>query len=563
MSRQNGPEPNGKTNGRIVVPPSPSPSPPADLRELVSVLNRRKWTIASITALTVAAALFFSFRQTPVYASKAKILVKPPTTNQALQGIPAVVSMDTERELIQSSVVATLAVRKLDPALSPDSLLGHLSVSVPVNTQILEITYSDPDPVVAEHGAQAFAESYLKYKTDQALNAFKIVQADIQGQLERLRSRLDEANQLHAATKPGTPEEQQAQNDIDVLTSQIGVVESQLESLSVAEIDPGDVVQPASLQTSPVSPNHVRNGALALVVGLTLGIGAAFLRERLDDRLRGRGDLEGFVGAPVLAVVPTVSGWRRGKTRLQSLEAPKSAHAEAYRSLRTSLQFSVGNEDLRVIMVTSAMAGEGKTTTAANLAVTLAQGGKRVIVISADLRKPRLHRFFGLGNEVGVTSILEGRVGIAEAAQRPQGADTLRVLASGPVPQNPAELVESEAMDSLLDELRHLASFVVIDSPPLLVVSDPLVLASRSDGVIVVADAEASTRSAIVDAREQLEQVGSNVVGCVLNNYDPSKAGYYPYYYRYRYEYRASREDEPASGNGRTVTIRDPESMWR
>ncbi len=217
--------------------------------------------------------------------------------------------------------------------------------------------------------------------------------------------------------------------------------------------------------------------------------------------------------------------------------------------------------------MTSPLLGEGKTTTVANLAVTLAQTGKRVIALSCDLRKPKLHRFFDLKNDIGVTSILTGQAALAEAAQR-CSVDTLRIVASGPVPPNPAELLDSREMDLLLEELRLYCDYVVIDTPPVLAVADALILATRSDGVLVVADASRTTRSSVAFVREQVEQVGGKIVGGILNNLDARRARNYPSYHHYYYSYRYQPERETIGPDGgerkpADVTPRDPQEIWR
>jgi capsular exopolysaccharide synthesis family protein len=293
----------------------------------------------------------------------------------------------------------------------------------------------------------------------------------------------------------------------------------------------------------------------------------------MDDRIHGRVQLEAAVRAPVLAVVPKVPGWRkRAQTRLVTTSASGSPASEAYRSLRTNLQFISRDGSVRVISVTSPHAGEGKTTTVANLATTLALTGKRVMALSADLRKPRLHRFFGLDNEKGLSSVLAGQAELADVARRVEGLESLRIVTSGPVPPNPAELLSSDGMDSLLRDLRSSADYVVIDTPPVLVVSDAMIVAPRVDGVVVVVDADETTGGAASHAIDQLEQVGGNVIGSVLNRFDPSKARYYSYAGRYAYAYRyhdrhedSGTADEGSNGKDRRAAPvpPPPDNVWR
>lgn len=440
-----------------------------------------------------------------------------------------------------------------------------MSVSIPTNTQIFEIAYSSSDPLTAQRGAQTFAEAYLEFKTQQVIEDYTRARTGIQRQIQQLEGQLQDARERLAEAPPGSSKQQEAQGEADLLLSQLAIARNQMGSLSTPQIDPGDVIEPAPLPLQPSSPNHVQAGILALTVGLALGVGLAFLREHLDDRIGGREELEEVVGAPVLAVVPKVSDWKkRQHAELVTRTVPKGATAEAYRTIRTNIQFIAREDNFKVLAITSPGLGEGKTTTTANLAVALAQTGKRVLAVSCDLRKPRLHRFFELHNRVGLANILTGEAALADVAQR-CGIDTLRVIASGPIPPNPAELLQSEEMDELLEQFRKAAHFVVIDTAPILAVSDALILAPKSDGVILVADPSVTSRAALSHVRDQLEQIGGNVIGGIFNNFDPATARYYPSYYRYYYSYRYKykTEGEPEEALPPMVRIPDPEEMWR
>ncbi|GIV00432.1 MAG: hypothetical protein KatS3mg014_2047 [Actinomycetota bacterium] len=551
--------------------PQPGFEPTLDLRAYLSVLRRRKWSVLLVTAVAVASALAFSFRQTPIYTSTAKVQVKPPTANQYLQNVPvaSIVSMDTERQVAASTKVAELAAERLGTDRSTEDLLEHLDVSVPTNTQILEISFSDPDPATAQAGAQAFAQAYLDFKVQQATQAFASVEEALTAKIKQLQQQLATEQQKLAAAEPGSPQQAAAQAEIDVLTTRIATYENRISDLGLIDLDPGEVIQPADLPRSPSSPNHVLNGGLAAALGLALGVGLAFLRERLDDRVVGRLGFEEILGAPTLAVVPHVKSWRkRDRTELPALENPDGAPAEAYRTIRTNLLFMARDGDVKTVAVMSPGPGEGKTTTVANLAVSLAQADKRVIAVSCDLRKPRLHRFFNLGNEVGVSSVLTGRATLNDAVLRPVGVPMLRVVPSGPVPHNPSELLSSERLDQLLAQLRRVADFVIVDTAPGLAVSDGLVLAPKVDAVIVVADAGTTSRSALRQLRDHLEQVSGNVIGGVFNNFDPDRArsyeGAYPSYYYGRYRYRVEEPGRrPRAPREAEVAGPSSEEIWR
>ncbi len=254
--------------------------------------------------------------------------------------------------------------------------------------------------------------------------------------------------------------------------------------------------------------------------GLLLGIALAFLREDLDDSITSREDLERATGEmPVLGQIPRVPGWRDRKAPyLVTFEAPNSHAAEAYRTLRTSIQFLGVDRTLNSVQVTSAQPGEGKTTTLANLAVAFARAGRSVTVVGCDLRRPRVHEFFGLSNEVGFTSLLLGEVTVSDALQRVPGEANLFVLSAGPPPPNPSELLSSARAREVVASIEKSSDLVLIDSPPVLPVSDALVVSGMVDATLLVASVKASSGRALHRSVEVLHQVDAVIVGTVLNN---------------------------------------------
>jgi capsular exopolysaccharide synthesis family protein len=528
------------TNQRTELPRDEGRAP---IREYVAILRLRKWSIILVTLVVVGAALAFSSQQDPVYASEARFLVKQvavSATDTAGQ-----LNMETEQELAASTTVASRVIEKLGlEDVEPKALLNRVTVDVVPATEILSFTVEGRTPEEALQLANAFANQYGKFRREEVLSELEAAKQEIQEQIANIEEELAGVKTAEETAPEGSPERGEAAADAASLQARLNLLVAEEGELADAEdIQVGQVIQPASLPLRPVSPDHVRNGVLALVVGLLLGIGLAFLRERLDDRLRGRQDLEDHLGAPVLAVVPRVSSWkRRGDTPLVTLKEPRAATAEAYRTLRTSLLFAASQRDAKVLLVTSPHAGEGKTATSVNLAVVLAQARKRVLLLSADLRKPRLHRFFGLSNDIGLTNILIGEAQPWDAVAD-VGMGSLKVVPSGPVPGHPAELLGSDAMGRLLEQFREVADFVILDSAPALVVADALTLAPFVDASLFVADAEHTTRGAVIHARNQLDQVNADVMGAVLNNFDPSKAKRSPYYYSYYYTYKY--EDAP------------------
>jgi len=509
----------------------PAPAEPVlGLRDYLAILRARKWSIILVALVSAAGALAFSIRQTPLYSSETRVLVEPVDLFPGQATTTPKINMETEKLLAESPSVAVLAAAKLGTPTPPDQLLKHVTVKAATDTEILILAYVDPKAQRAQVGAQAFADAYLDFRRERAQGELQSARDPLENRLNSLSQDLQRINQQLSRAQ-GQSEIDQLRAQANSIVGQIAVTQNRLNELIPAEeLRIGEVVAPANLPRSPASPNHVLNVSLALFVGLAAGVGLAFLRERLDERFRGMSDLEAHIGAPVLAAIPKSPTWRNPYQEiLVSQRDPDSAAVEAYRTLRAGLLFAASRAGAKVILVTSCHAGEGKTTTAANLAVAIAHTGKRVIVASADFRRPRLHRFFALADGAGLTGVLTGSVDLAGALSR-SGIPNLAVLPSGRPPAHPDGLLGTEAMTYVLEELRSIADIVLIDATPVLGVSDAFTIAPLTDGVLFVTDAEKTTRRSVGRARQQLDQVNAVIIGAVLNNSNQSREQAYPYY---------------------------------
>lgn len=511
-----------------------------DLREFLRVVRRRWFSIMVVTLLVVGVAALLVFRRTPVYSSTARVEVRPLIAGGDLQSFyyDLVSNMDTEAQRVTSGDVATRAAVTLGEVdegskLTADQLeavTDDVTTSIPANTTYIDITCTTLGALGAQRCADAFADAYVDDRRALARSSADAARAGVEDEIAASEEVIaDLETQLDEATDQGVQAE--LRKEIDAEERAIDTARLQLLAIPTASPDPALLALPASLPTAPSNKDFVTTGILGAIVGLALGIGLAFVRERLDERVGHRESMEIAIGAPVLAVVPRVPSWRnRNQARLVTVDAPDTVTAEAYRTARTTLMYLASREDIKVIVVTGPGEGEGKTTTTANLATALAQAGKRVVVISADLRKPRLSRFFGLDDHVGLTELLQGDVLLRDAVGSTP-VPNLKVLPSGAIPPNPAELLASAAMDAVIGSLRSVCDFVLIDTPPSLVVADALELAPKTDGIIIVVDGSKTTRQAATHLRHQLERVGGLIVGGILNNLDPGQEVSYGRYY--------------------------------
>jgi capsular exopolysaccharide synthesis family protein len=405
--------------------------------------------IVGITLVVTAAAGAAVELMTPMYTATAEVVVYPPAAS-ADSSLASLV-MGTEKGVAESQSVISMAASALRVPVS--TLENELSVTVPVDGDLLEISITDANPQRAELYAQGMADAYVDYRA--------------------------------ANPSPSTPQ--------------------------------AEIISTAGLPTAPSSPTRKLDVGVALCLGLCLGLGVAWLRDTLDDRVRGVNDLEAQVGTPVLGVLPAFPSKKHSPAdRLVVVRHPDSHVAEAYRNLRTRLLQVMAWEGADTLLVTSP-GREEKATVAANLSAALAVSGRRVILLSADLRPGRVHEILGMDNSVGLTSVMTGRATL-QSALRDTNLDGLQLVSSGPAVPDPGALLQLPLFPLVLDQLRKRADLVVIDAPPVLASADTGALVELPTAVLLVADGRLSTRVELRTATSQLEHARERIIGCVLDN---------------------------------------------
>lgn len=500
-----------------------------DLRAYLTILRRRKLLVIAAVAVAVAASLLMSWTRSPVYEARATLLLQSRISESLFDPNTGVRSdpnraVQTEIRVITSKPVRDAVHKELGPK-APNARAVGVGL-----TDVVEVRAKSTDPDLAARTVNSYAKSYINFRRSQAVNDLLAAGEEIQSKLDDLQRQVDQV--------PATDTAQRS-----ALLSQMGLFKERLDQLQVESAlrtGGAQLVTPADTPTVPVAPRPTRDATVAGILGLFMGIGLAFARDHLDDRIRSKDQLEQATGAAVLGMIPPVPGWRdRSETHVISLEEPHSPIAEAYRSLRTSVQFMSLDRAIQVLHVTSSFPGEGKSTTSANLATVFSRAGKRVVLVDCDLRRPRQHRFFGFGNEAGLTSVLLGDKQLDEVLHGVHPESGLAVLTSGPVPPNPSELLSSPRAEQVFRHLREVFDVVIIDSPPVIPVTDALVLSNLADATMLVATARKSRRKDLRRSTELIGQVNGNICGTVLNRIDAEEEGYgYGRYGRYRREYR-------------------------
>ena len=482
-----------------------------DLRRYLDVVRRRKWIFLTVLGVVVAAAALYTFVQTPTYEARTTIvvgegggIVQPQNAN-AIQPFSA-----TMEELLKSSIVASRVINSLHLSMTPEQLLSEVSVTFNPESAALQVSVVDTSTTRAKAIAAKIGAIFSQ-----------IVSERLDGQ------------------GPGTK-----------------------TALTAVVWDPAHVLP------GRVSPKRTRDLVVAGVLGILLGLVAAFVREHFDRRLRSTEEIERAFDVPVIGQIAAVIGDMR---RPRVLADEGGQFAEAFRALRANLQYLAVGKTMRTILVTSASAGQGKTTVCANLAKALAGAGATVALVEADLRRPQLGNVFGLARQSeGLTSVLVGRSSLSEAMHtvvspsdpggRSSPVHSVSLLASGPLPPNPSELLGSSAMREVVHRLGARFDFVIVDSPPILLVSDAVELAQLVDGVILIVRADQATTDEAREIRSMVDRLDINLVGVVVTGVR-ARTGYGAYYSTDRDVRPLTAVDEPAPNGDSETVVKLPSTL--
>jgi succinoglycan biosynthesis transport protein ExoP len=474
------------------------------LRGYLRVVRRGRRWVAAFALLGLGISLAVSLTATKQYAATAQLLVQS-AGNLGLESgsgqVPTSTEVQTELQLVTSAQVQSQVRAQFGSA-------PGVSVSEVGQTNVIALTAVSPEPARAAQIANAYASAFVSWSTTTSISSLTVAEGQLTKQINAIGKEIGKLPSSSAA-------------QVTALSNQQAVLKGQLAQLQVAGATAStglELVTPAAVPTSPSSPKPLEDALLGLLAGLILGIGAAFLRDNLDDTLTAGEAVERVTGSPVLATVPMVTAWRKSANPVViSVSEPTSPPAEAYRSLRTSLQFVRSDGAVRTILVTSPSAGDGKTATVVNLGAVFTQAGARVVLVSCDLRRPGLGQFFAPTGHAELSSVLSGEQPLDRALSPVPSVDGLWTLGSREVAANPTELLGTERMRSLVDDLGKRFDIVLIDSPPVLPVADALILSGYADAVLLVVAAGSTRRAELRRAAEKLAQAGAPVVGAVLN----------------------------------------------
>jgi polysaccharide biosynthesis transport protein len=515
-----------------------------ELGQAVSMVWKWRWLVALATLVAVGVSAWADSRAPRVYKATTTLMVgqvlqtanpQPQDFTSGQQLAQTYVQLARRRPVLE----ATINALALDARW--EDLVDQVSAAPVPGTQFIQISAADTDPARAsiladEVGHQLILQSPTPLEREreaqrqfvnQQLEGLQANIHDAEGQISELEKRL--------AAETSARGIQDIQKQIEVVQGKITAWQSNyaglLEPSKGGRINYMSVVEPATIPTVPVSPQTLLNILLAAAIGAVLAVGAAFLLEYADDSLKTDEDVQRAVSLPTLGTIARIQHIRDASGHLVTMRHPLSPITEAYRVLRTNVQFtSLGKPSTR-LLITSSGAGEGKTTTACNLGIAMAQAGKRVILCDGDLRRPSVHRFFGLSNRVGLTSLLLDDDLPLEAALFDTPVAGLKLMPSGPLPPNPGELLGSKPMQRRLAQLDEFADVVVFDSPSVGAVADASILGSVCSGVILVVAAGRTRRDVVQRAKAALDHVGLKVFGVVLNKRTAGPAdGHYPSY---------------------------------
>jgi polysaccharide biosynthesis transport protein len=531
-----------------------------ELKRYFELIWRWAWLILLGAIVAGGAAFIISKNTTPVYRAQSRLLIDQApgsssgSANEYSQLLVAQRLAQTYVEIMKTQPVLEETINRLDLPFDPNRLMSRITISAPPDTQILVVSVEDTDPKRAALIADTLGEVFIENNQNRESMRYAELITDWQQRLNVIGDDIEALEvQINDLNNPVTSEEQARLSRLETQLNeaQLRYTEAfnNLNRLQLDQARESSNVVPierAREPQIPIRPRTTTNTLLATIAGAMLAVGIVFLIEYLDDTVKDQDQVQEDTNLSTLGAIAQIRSDKPEEALITAVR-PRDPISEAYRVLRTNLSFSAVDVGLSSVLVTSSSPSEGKSTTAANLAVVMAQAGKRVILVDADLRRPTQHKIFSLSNNQGLTTaILDNQTPINYHLQESK-IKGLRIMSSGPIPPNPAELLNSQRMSHVLEELKNEADIVLFDSPPALTVTDAAILATQVDGSLLVVHVGETRRDTFMEAAERMHKTGSPIFGVVLNRLNPARSGYYYYQYYNTYE---SQQGRQRSGKG-------------
>lgn len=512
-----------------------------DLRQVLRSVRRWWWIAILCPVLIAMLAFLYTSRQLPMYEAQAKLLVDPSGNGQSDYNtiLSAERMTKTYEKLVKNRQVLEQVVTSLKLPFSADVLSGMVLASADGDTQLLIVRVADTEPERAAQIANEVAKQFAAYVRETSSSSSGETLTQLDAAIAEIETKIDATEAEITALEAGpdavstTVEDQLATlnatlDQYRTTYATLITTRSETQVRQAITVDPVKVFEPAYAPSAPYAPQLMVNLILALIAGGIISTGIILLLEYLDNTVKATADFTTLVGGPLLAAVNIVPKLTPGRKQLFVLDQPKGGAAEAIRLLRTNIEFASATREIATLGITSPNPGEGKSTVAANLAVTLAQAGFVTALIDADLRRPTQHRLFETGNERGLSTLLTMDERPWSWAARETRVPNLSVIPAGPLPPNPADLLSLERLRQILTEMRSTFDVIVVDTPPVLAVSDPLIIAAHVDGMIVVTNGGKTRLDALKRASQTLQRGAIRVIGVVVNQQGTkSKDGYY------------------------------------
>jgi succinoglycan biosynthesis transport protein ExoP len=527
-----------------------------EIKTLINPLLRWWWLILASTIVAMVASFFATLRQPPIYQSQTTLIIgraindPNPTSGEInlAEQLASTYADIANREPVRNATMQSLGLTSL-----PSYTAGALP-----NSQIIQIQVTDVNPVRAQAVADELAKQLIAQSPTAANPEDEARQQFINDQLNRLQSQIDQTQteieglQEQLGKLTSARDIQDTQNQVTSLQTALTELRSSynglLSNTQQGAINTLAVIEPASLPRQPIGPNKPLTILLAGAIGFVLAASAAYLIEFMDDTLKTTKDITDIIDAPILGRIGDMPedqpSWR------YVTDAPRSPISDSFRSLRTNIDFMNAAKPHKIILVSSANIGEGKSTIASNLASIYAQSDRKVILVDCDLRRPTLHSWLDKTNPKGLSDIFRERITLWEAIT-PTNDKNISLITSGPLPPNPTELLASPKMTEILSDLRDIADLIIIDGPPF-ILPDASVLADKMDAVLLVIRPRQSRRTLVKGMYEQLKRIDTDVLGIVVNGASKTFGEYEPYYEAYTHNSPPTKSKGKRTGTDRS-----------